>query len=74
MIEARIDAFTRDFNRAKRFYRRGEYNAATLLIYDLIKDLGQIRSLMLDEYFLERRQRANALTAPSAPAEPGEAC
>jgi hypothetical protein len=73
MVEARIACFTRDFNRAKRAYRRGDHNAAALLLYDLIKDLNQIRSLVLDEYFLESRQRADALAAPSAPTKPGEA-
>ena len=74
MIEARIESFTRDFNRAKRAYRRGDHDAAILLLYDLCKDLNQIRSLIMDERFvLERIKRADALAAPSAPAEPDEA-
>lgn len=73
MIEARIECFTRDFNRAKRAYRRGDHDAATLLLYDLIRELGQIRSLMLDERFELARECANALAAPSAPTEPDEA-
>jgi hypothetical protein len=73
VIEARIDAFTRDFNRAKRFYRSGEHDAATLLIYDLCKDLSQIRSLMIDERWALSRERAGVSAGPSAPAKPGEA-
>jgi len=74
VIEARIDAFTRDFNRAKRFYRSGEHDRATLLLYDLCKDLNQIRTLIVSErWALHHAELTDALAGERAPSKPGEA-
>ena len=72
-VERRIEGFRHGLNRASAAYRAEDVNRAVLLLYDLIGDLQRIRSSMLDEMFSEGRERANALAAPSAPAEPDEA-
>ena len=68
-----IEAFWREFHIAVRAHAKGDVARARLLFYSLQIDLSRIHTALLEEWFLERCERADPFTAPSAPAEPGEA-
>ncbi len=72
--ERQIEAFRAGLNRAFAAYRSGDYDRATLLLYDLCKDLNHIRSLILNERWALRREKiADALARERAPAKADEA-